>query len=200
MIVAVVGTLNPSSGDVSLFLPTEQAALAHTASGSGPDDGLRLVQPGRLARRRARRAVERRARRARVPPRRVAGRRRARRLRLLRRLRGRIGRHLSETVAGAGGPSAAPSRASRWPSLATIVLRLAALFSLDSFGGGFVVQSLLVLWLYQPLPARRRHHRGRVPRRGNAERVFAGPLAAPGGPRGLDPDDGLHPPARRTCS
>ena len=34
-----------------------------------------------------------------------------------------------------------PSRAHR--------LRLAALFSLDSFGGGFVVQSLLALWLFQ---------------------------------------------------
>jgi len=33
MIVAVAGTLNPSAGDVSLFLPTEQAALAHTAEG-----------------------------------------------------------------------------------------------------------------------------------------------------------------------
>ncbi|HVR61172.1 MAG TPA: MFS transporter, partial [Polyangia bacterium] len=30
-----------------------------------------------------------------------------------------------------------------------VVFRLAALFSLDSFGGGFVVQSLLVLWLYR---------------------------------------------------
>jgi len=30
-----------------------------------------------------------------------------------------------------------------------IVIRLAALFSLDSFGGGFVIQSLLVLWLYR---------------------------------------------------
>jgi predicted MFS family arabinose efflux permease len=30
-----------------------------------------------------------------------------------------------------------------------IVLRLAALFTLDSFGGGFVVQSLLALWLFQ---------------------------------------------------
>jgi predicted MFS family arabinose efflux permease len=29
------------------------------------------------------------------------------------------------------------------------VFRLAALFSLDSFGGGFIVQSLLVLWLYR---------------------------------------------------
>jgi predicted MFS family arabinose efflux permease len=30
-----------------------------------------------------------------------------------------------------------------------IVLQLAALFSLDSFGGGFVVQSLLALWLFR---------------------------------------------------
>ena len=30
-----------------------------------------------------------------------------------------------------------------------IVLRLAALFTLDSFGGGFVAQSLLVLWLFR---------------------------------------------------
>ena len=29
------------------------------------------------------------------------------------------------------------------------VFRLAALFSLDSFGGGFLVQSLLALWLFQ---------------------------------------------------
>ncbi|XXR74014.1 MFS transporter [Sorangium sp. So ce388] len=30
-----------------------------------------------------------------------------------------------------------------------IVVRLAALFSLDSFGGGFIVQSLLALWLFR---------------------------------------------------
>jgi predicted MFS family arabinose efflux permease len=30
-----------------------------------------------------------------------------------------------------------------------VVLRLSALFSIDSFGGGFVVQSLLVLWLFR---------------------------------------------------
>src|SRR5262249_22569532 len=33
LIVAVLGTLNPSSGDVSVFLPTEQAVLAQTTSG-----------------------------------------------------------------------------------------------------------------------------------------------------------------------
>src|SRR5262249_56384897 len=45
------------------------------------------------------------------------------------------------TVAASGGRPLARSR--------QIVLRLAALFSLDAFGGGFVVQSLLVLWLSQ---------------------------------------------------
>jgi predicted MFS family arabinose efflux permease len=30
-----------------------------------------------------------------------------------------------------------------------IVIRLAALFSIDSFGGGFVIQSLLALWLFR---------------------------------------------------
>jgi predicted MFS family arabinose efflux permease len=30
-----------------------------------------------------------------------------------------------------------------------VVVHLAALFSIDAFGGGFVVQSLLVLWLYR---------------------------------------------------
>ena len=45
-----------------------------------------------------------------------------------------------------------------------IVYRLAALFSLDAFGGGFVVQSLLVLWLL-------RHHHFSV---GKAGAVLAG--------------------------
>jgi len=39
---------------------------------------------------------------------------------------------------------AAPLRQSR-----KVVYTLAALFSLDSFGGGFVVQSLVALWLFQ---------------------------------------------------
>src|SRR5207244_11112285 len=30
LVAAVLGTLNPSAGDVSVFLPTEQAALAQT--------------------------------------------------------------------------------------------------------------------------------------------------------------------------
>ena len=42
MVVALVGTLNPSGGDVSVFLPTEQALLPGTA----PDDAAhRAVRP-----------------------------------------------------------------------------------------------------------------------------------------------------------
>src|SRR4029079_1067991 len=32
LVVAVLGTLNPSSGDVSVFLPTEQAVLSETVA------------------------------------------------------------------------------------------------------------------------------------------------------------------------
>src|SRR5262249_27245360 len=46
-----------------------------------------------------------------------------------------------ETQREAGGRPLARSR--------RIVVHLAALFSLDSFGGGVAVPSLLVLWLYQ---------------------------------------------------
>src|SRR5262249_21946247 len=45
---------------------------------------------------------------------------------------------------GARGGAARPLARSR-----RTVLGLAALFSLDSFGGGFAVQSLLALWLFQ---------------------------------------------------
>jgi predicted MFS family arabinose efflux permease len=48
-------------------------------------------------------------------------------------------------VAGAESEApAAPLRLSR-----RTVYKLAALFSLDAFGGGFIVQSLLALWLFQ---------------------------------------------------
>lgn len=41
-------------------------------------------------------------------------------------------------------PAAAPLKASR-----SVVYKLAALFSLDAFAGGFVVQSLLAIWLFR---------------------------------------------------
>jgi hypothetical protein len=53
-------------------------------------------------------------------------------------------RPLSPAVEATAEQPPAPLRQSR-----RIVYGLAALFSIDSLGGGFFVQSLLVLWLYQ---------------------------------------------------
>ena len=148
MLVAVAGTLNPSSGDVSLFLPTEQAALAHTAAGpartlsfawynlagslAGAVGALVSGVPALLASHR--------------------------RVSLLIAERGVFVFYSLCAVACAlvyrtlTPALEVPAEKQPRNALAEsrrVVLRLAALFSLDSFGGGFVVQSLLVLWLYR---------------------------------------------------
>src|SRR5215831_16739117 len=148
MVVAVAGTLNPSSGDVSLFLPTEQAALAHTAVGparteafawynlagslAGALGALLSGVPAFLASHRhlslmtAERAVFLFYGACAL-------------------LAALVYRSLSPAVeVDAAKPQRHPLAESR-----RVVLKLAALFSVDSFGGGFVVQSLLVLWLYR---------------------------------------------------
>jgi MFS family permease len=147
LIVAIGGTLNPSSGDVSLFLPTEQAALAQTAGGTartmlfawynlagslaGALGALLSGVPALLA---SHGGVS-----------------------LLAAERGVFVFYAVCAIASAVvyrrlSPALEihPSLVSRKPLADSrdIVLRLAALFSLDSFGGGFVVQSLLVLWLF----------------------------------------------------
>jgi MFS family permease len=53
----------------------------------------------------------------------------------------RVGRRAAAAPAGAPRAALATSR--------PVVLRLAALFSLDSFGGGFAVQAVLALWLFE---------------------------------------------------
>jgi MFS family permease len=148
LVVAVAGTLNPSSGDVSLFLPTEQAALAQTAAGpartltfawynltgslAGAVGALLSGAPALLA---AHRGVSRLgAERAVFLF--YAGCALAAAL---------VYRSLSPAVEV--HPTQQPERP--LAESRAIVLRLAALFSLDAFGGGFVVQSLLVLWLYR---------------------------------------------------
>jgi predicted MFS family arabinose efflux permease len=145
LLIAFVGTLNPSGGDVSVFLPLEHTVLAHTA----PDRdrtamfarysfaGATLGALGALAAG----AVDWFA------PALAPG----TTIDLLFMLYGAFGlltfglyRGLSPVVeAGDDSPPAAlgPSRRR--------VYGLAALFSLDSFGGGLVVNALLALWLYE---------------------------------------------------
>ena len=145
LVIAFVGTLNPSSGDVSVFLPLEHTILAHVAPGTdrtavfarysfvgsivgaagtlaagtvdwlGPALGRLHVTQAMFA------------------------------------LYGGLGlasfllyRRLSPLVEADGeqAPSAlGPSRRR--------VYVLAALFSLDSFGGGLVLNSLLSFWLFE---------------------------------------------------
>lgn len=143
LVVAFVGTLNPSSGDVTLFLPTEQAVLAEAAD---PRDRTTLFAWYNLAGALAG-AVGSLA--AGLPsvlePARAAQAERAAFL-----VYGAIGgllaivyRRLSPAVEPPPSSRAAPLVQSR-----RIVLQLSALFSVDAFGGGFVVQSILALWLF----------------------------------------------------
>ena len=146
VIVGLVGTLNPSAGDVSLFLPLEQSLLAHSESHDRRTAtfaryslvGAVIGALGALA--------------AGLPDviGAVFGWPRAETIRAMFVLYGAIGlinfalyRRLRIDA-----PLQSAPRAPLGPSRA-IVLRLAALFSLDSFGGGFLVQSLLALWLFQ---------------------------------------------------
>jgi MFS family permease len=144
-IVGFIGTLNPSSGDVSLFLPLEHALLAH----AGPDAartslfaryslvGSLVGAVGALA--------------AGTPEllHGAFGIGIEDALRAMFALYGLLGlaalalyRRLpaGETGRGEAKQPLGPSR--------RMVFVLAGLFSLDSFGGGFFVQSLLALWLF----------------------------------------------------
>jgi MFS family permease len=143
--VAFVGTLNPSSGDVSVFLPLEQSLLAH----AGP-----AAQRTTLFANYSLAAA-------------LAGALGALSVGLLDPLKALTGLPRLTLVQGAFAlygligllavalyrrlpdqpPSDEAPRTPLGPSRDK-VLGLAALFSLDSFGGGFVVNSLLALWLF----------------------------------------------------
>lgn len=145
LIVAVVGTLNPSSGDVSVFLPIEQAVLSEAVPAA--DRTLAFARynlSGNLAG--ALGAL------ASGIPTAVAVRLHANPTTaprwgfLIYALVAVVIAHLYRGLSPAieiGGErrtkALARSRA--------IVVRLSLLFCLDALGGGFVVQSLLALWL-----------------------------------------------------
>lgn len=147
LVVAFIGPLNPSGGDVSVFLPLEHTVLAASAPAQSRTSvfarysflGSVFAAAGALA--------------AAVPDW-LAGRAG---LDLLDALRAMFALYAAIGVAvwvlylrmpqppraaDAGPPSAlGPSRA--------IVLRLAGLFSVDAFAGGLVINALLALWLFE---------------------------------------------------
>lgn len=146
LLIAFVGTMNPSSGDVSVFLPLEHARLAETSQGNTRTSvfarytfaGSLFAALGALA--------------SAFPDWLVhAGTTQLDALRLMFLIYGATGvaifllyRRLPNhhAIAPATPPAAlGPSRG--------IVMRLAVLFSLDAFAGGLLVNTLLALWLFE---------------------------------------------------
>ena len=146
LLVAVVGTLNPSGGDVSVFLPIEQSMLAgtippqrrtalfarYTLSGTfaAAVGALCAGLPVAIARWQHFDLLN------------------AQRAGFL------IYAIVALTVWFLYTHLSAPSQP-RVPAKSvlaksrSVVLKLAAVFSIDAFGGGFIVQSLLALWLFK---------------------------------------------------
>jgi MFS family permease len=145
LLVALVGTINPSAGSVSIFIPVEHAVLSRAVPDAertrmfarysligalaGAIGALAAGSPDVLA---------------------DVGVSQLTALRLM------FGLYAVLGVAGGAmyaciPPDATPATerpvAALGPSRA-IVYKLAALFSIDSFAGGFAVQSLLALWLF----------------------------------------------------
>ncbi len=145
--VALVGTINPTSGDASVFAPLEQTVLTQT------------IEPRRRTALFARYSVIGSCAAAlgvlaaALPDFATAwaGCARATAIQLMFGLYAVLGlaafllyRPLSAAVEIADEAPPAPLRQSK-----RLVYGMAALFGMDSFGTGFLVQSLLALWLYQ---------------------------------------------------
>lgn len=146
LLVAFIGTLNPSSGDVSIFLPLEHARLAEAAEGNARTHlfarytlaGALFAALGSLV--------------AGLPDLLVSqGWAKTESLRVMFLLYALAGgvvwllyRRLPMPLPHERPVPPAPLQASRGT-----VIRLAALFSIDAFAGGLVLNSLLALWLFQ---------------------------------------------------
>jgi MFS family permease len=147
MLVALVGTLNPSSGDVSVFMPLEHAVLSRVVTDRQRTAtfaryslvGSLLAAAGSLAA---------------ALPATIAGASGMSTANAIQAMfvlyaliacgSGLIYRGLPKALATDVQQAVAPLQKSK-----KIVYTLAALFSLDAFAGGFVVQSMVALWMYQ---------------------------------------------------
>jgi MFS family permease len=146
LVVALAGTINPSAGSVSIFVPLEHAVLGDEAPDrsrtrmfarysligalSAAFGALAAASPQCLA---AAGLDELTAIKA---------------MFVLYALLGVAGCLLYSRIPRQPPIASGGSAAALGPSR-HIVYRLAALFSLDAFAGGFVVQSLLALWLFE---------------------------------------------------
>jgi len=145
LLVAFVGTINPNTGDTGVLVPLEHAMLAQgVADHERTRAFARYSLIGALA-------TAAGALAAAIPDFLVAA--GSSKLAAFKAMfylyaaLGLVGAALYQRLPHAQAEEQRSSIAlgpSRW-----IVYKLAALFSLDSFGGGFIVQSLLALWLFE---------------------------------------------------
>ncbi len=147
LLIAFVGTLNPSSGDVSVFLPLEHALMSRLVDDKSRTAvfaryslvGSLLAAVGSLAAGAPSFAAHALG---------VSDRAALQAMFVVYALIG------VATAAIYRGLPAAPTVEARKPPAPLTqskrrVYTLAALFSLDSFAGGLIVQSMLALWLYE---------------------------------------------------
>jgi MFS family permease len=147
LLIAIVGTLNPSSGDVSVFMPLEHALLSRTvADRERTATFARYSLVGAL--------VGALGALCAGAPEIMAAKLHwdlAAMYPLMFTLYAAIG--VASALIYRGLPRAASADVEAPPAplrqSKKIVYTLAALFSLDAFAGGFIVQSLLALWLLQ---------------------------------------------------
>lgn len=144
--IAFLGTMNPSTGDIGMFVPLEHSMLAHGAA----DDqrthvfarysliGALATAAGALAAAAPDGLVKLGL--GSVPSLEVMFYAYA----ALGVIAAALYRSLPHSLPDEARPRATPLGPSR-----SIVYRLAALFSLDAFAGGFAVQSLVALWLFE---------------------------------------------------
>ena len=146
--IAFVETMNPSAGDVSLFLPLEQTAIAqaigtrdltsvfaiYNVAGAmgGALGALASGLPTMLAPRFGWNVLA--AQRAGF---------------IAYAILGAVAASIYWSLSSAVEATPAPKEVAPLAKSRARVIRLAALFSLDSFGGGFAIQSLLALWLFR---------------------------------------------------
>ncbi|AZO00714.1 MFS transporter [Mesorhizobium sp. M9A.F.Ca.ET.002.03.1.2] len=146
LVVAFAGTVNPSAGSVSVFVPLEHAALTRAmADAERTKMFARYSLIGALAS-----AVGALA--AAVPditaPVGLDRLTAIKMMFVLYALAGVAGGLLYARIPRRRAAPGPVEESALGPSRA-IVFKLAALFSLDAFAGGFVVQSLLALWLFE---------------------------------------------------
>ena len=146
LVVAFAGTINPSGGSASVFVPLEHAVLSRDVSAAdrtrmfaryslvgalaGALGALVAAAPDVLA---------------------SLGMQQLTAIKLmfvLYALLGAVGGYIYSRIPPTAAPKVVGPTAALGPSR-HIVYRLAALFSIDAFAGGFVVQSLLALWLFE---------------------------------------------------